>query len=141
MSYNLATIRANLKTILGNVTQIQNVYEYAEPEIAGYPAIIFDIVEKDDEWKTNTEVLRTINFRVWVVTEVTVAGLDTATDILDTATQNVVEALEDADNQTLSGVVDWIMPTVGSRSQIQGPSGNLLSQTLDVRVKVLSSIL
>lgn len=141
MSYNIATIRANLKTLLGTVTEIQNVYDYAEPEIAGYPAIVFDIAEQDDEWKTSQDVLRTITFRVWILTELTVAGLETAKDILDAATKTVVEALEDADNQTLSGAVDWIVPTTGPRSQIQGPSGNLLSQQLDVRVKALSSIL
>ena len=141
MSYNLETLRANLKTLLVAVTEIQNVYDYAEPEIAGYPAIIFDIVEKDDEWKTNTDVLRTITFRVWILIETKVGGLETAKDRLDRATKTVVEALEDADNQTLSGACDWILPTAGTRSQIQGPNGNLLSQTLDVRVKVLSSIL
>lgn len=142
MSYNIATIRANLKTLLQTVTEIDdaNIYDYAEPNISGYPAIVFDIAEQDDEWKTNKDVLRTILFRVYILAEVGIAGLDDAKGILDGATKAVVEALESAANQTLSGAVDWMMPTTGPRSQIQGPSGNLLSQQLDVRVKAMASI-
>lgn len=141
MAYNLSTIRANLKTLLQTVTQVAFVYDYMNPNVEGYPAIIFDITNNESEMLTNTDNLRTITFSVYLLAEIPVNGQSEAKRILDVATKNVVEALEDIDNLTLSASVDWVMPTVGPREQISTPEGMVFSQRLDVQVKVSSSIL
>lgn len=140
MAYNLATIRANLKTLLQTVTQISFVYDFFQPTVEGYPAIIFDITNNESEMLTDAENLRTITFSVYILAEIKTATLTGAKDLLDAATKAVVEALEDIDNLTLTNSVDWIMPTVGPREQSQTPEGAVLSQRLDIQVKVSSSI-
>jgi hypothetical protein len=42
---------------------------------------------------------------------------------------------------TLSGSVDWIVPTVGARTEFTTPEGSVLSQELKIQVKVSSSIM
>lgn len=141
MAYNLVTIRANLKTLLQTVTEIAYVYDFNNPNVEGYPAIVFDISNNESEMLTDAENIRTITFSVYILAEITVKGQSAAKTILDTATKKVVEALEDIDNLTLSGAVDWLMPTVGPREQFNSPEGAVFSQRLDVQVKVASSIM
>lgn len=141
MSYDLTTIRANLKTLLQTVTEITNVYDYNNSKPAGYPAIIFDITENQSDMLTDTENIRTITFTAYILSEITVAGLDTSKGILDIATKQVVTALEKITNMTLSGSVDWIMPTVGVRQEFSTPEGSVLAQELKIQAKVSSSIL
>lgn len=141
MAYALATIRANLKTLLQTVTEISYVYDYNNANPEGYPAIIFDITENQSDMLTDTENIRTITFTAYILCEIGTAGLTTAKGILDTATQQVVTALEKITNMTLSGSVDWVMPTVGARNEFTTPEGSVLSQELKIQAKVASSIL
>jgi hypothetical protein len=141
MAYNLQTIRGNLKTLLTAVTGIANVYDTFETNIAGYPAIIFDISNNESEMLTDSENIRKITFTLYVLAEITIAGRDTAKGLLDTVTQNVITALEDKDNMSLSGSVDWIMPTVGARDEFDSTDGVVFSQKLDIVINVASSIL
>lgn len=141
MAYDLTTIRANIKTLLQTVTEIAYVYDYNNPNVEGYPAIIFDITNSESEFLTDTENLRTITFTIYILAEIPVKGQNLSKTILDTATKQVVTALEDIDNISLSGAVDWIMPAVGSRTQFTTPEGSVLSQELQIKVKVSSSIL
>lgn len=141
MAYNLQTIRGNLKTLLTSVTGIANVYDTFETNIAGYPAIIFDISNNESEMLTDSENIRKITFTLYVLAEITIAGRDTAKGLLDTVTQNVITALEDKDNMSLSGAVDWIMPTVGARDEFDSTDGVVFSQKLDIVINVASSIL
>lgn len=140
-TYDLSTIRANLKTLLQTVTQISFVYDYLNPNIEGYPAIIFDVSNNNSEMLTDTENLRTITFSVYILCEIAVDGQAGARNLLDVATNSVVTALEKITNMSLSGSVDWMMPTVGPREQIATPNGNAFSQRLDIEMKVSTSIL
>lgn len=141
MSYNIATIRANLKTLLQTVTGISAVYDSFETNVSGYPVILFDISNSESTMLTDTENIRKITFSIYILSEFSVATRDTAKSLLDTITQAVVVALEDIDNISLSGSVDWLMPTVGPREEISTTNGMAFSQKLDVVVNVASSIL
>jgi len=141
MPYNLATIRTQLKTLLQTVTEVAFVYDRRNPNIEGYPAIIFDVTRSENEMLTNTENLRTIMFTIYLIAEVGQSGAAQANSYLDTVTKKVVEALEDVDNITLSGNVDWMMPVEGDRTEQQSPQGDTVWQQLDLRVKVASSVL
>lgn len=141
MAYNLATIRGNLKTLLQTVTGIANVYDHYEINPSGFPAIIFDISNNESSMLTDTENVRKITFTAYILVEIQVAGRDQAKGLLDTATQAVVVALEKKDNMSLSGSVDWIMPTVGARDEYAVANGQVFSQRLDVVMNVSSSIL
>jgi len=140
-SYNLQTIRANIKTLLQTVTEIAFVYDRRNPNIEGYPAIIFDIDRNDNEMLTNVENLRTITFRIWIIQEVGVKGANDANGFLDTTTQKVVVALEKIANLDLSGQVDWIMPVEGARQEVTSPEGSVIWQILDLKVRVSSSVI
>lgn len=141
MTYDIATIRSNLKTLLQTVTQIANVYDYLNPNVEGYPAIIFDVSNNRSDMLTDTENLRTVTFTVYILQEIAVQGQQSAIDLLDAATNAVVTALEKITNMSLSGSVDWVMPTVGPREQVSSPNGALFSQRLDIEVKISTSIL
>lgn len=141
MSYDLGTIRANLKTLLQTVTEIAYVYDYNNPSVEGYPAIIFDITENQSEMLTDTENIRTITFTAYILCETSIKTYAQAKDILDTATKQVITALEKITNMTLSSSVDWIVPTVGGRTEFNTPEGSVLSQELKIQAKVTSSIM
>jgi hypothetical protein len=139
-TYNPATIRANLKTLLQTVTKIANVYDQYETNVAGYPAIIFDISKNESDMLTDAENIRKITFSIYILAEITIAGRDTAKGLLDNATQDVITALEAKANQSLSGSIDWMMPTVGARDEFAVVDGQVFSQKLDVVMYVASSI-
>lgn len=140
MAYDLATIRGKIKTLLQTVTEIAYVYDRRNPNIEGYPAIIFDIERNDNVMLTNVENLRTITFRVWILAEVGVAGAANANRILDNATKAVVNAVEDIDNLQLGGDVDWITPVEGARQEVASPNGSIIWQILDLRTNISSSV-
>lgn len=140
MSYNLATIRANLKTLLATVTGIANVYDHFETNPSGFPCIIFDISQNESTMLTDAENMRKITFTIYILSEIKVAGRDASKGLLDVATQAVVTALESKSNMSLSGSVDWIMPTVGPRDEYAVPEGQVFSQRLDVVANVSSLI-
>jgi hypothetical protein len=139
-SYVPATIRANLKTLLTAVTKIAFVYDQYETNVSGYPAIIFDISKNESDMLTDAENLRKITFTLYILAEITKAGRNTAKGLLDDATQDVITALELKANQTLSGSVDWMIPTVGPRDEFATADGQVFSQRLDVVMNVASSI-
>ena len=90
---------------------------------------------------TNTENIRTVTFTIWLIAEIGVAGASAANSYLDKITEKVVIALEDIDNLSLSGNVDWIMPVEGVREEVSSPQGSAIWQTLDLRVRVSNSVL
>lgn len=141
MAYNIDTIRTNLKTLLQTVTEIAFVYDRRNPNIEGYPAIIFDITKTDNEMLTNTQNIRTLTFTLYIIVEVGTQGIATANNLLDIATKKIVEAVEKIDNLSLSGTVDWIIPLEGSREEVQTPQGLSIWQKLDLRVQTTSSII
>lgn len=140
-AYNLQIIRGKIKTLLQTVTEVAYVYDRRNPNIEGYPAIVFDIERNDNEMLTNVENLRTITFRIWIMQEIGTAGADSANQYLDEATQKVVVALEDITNLDLGGNVDWIMPVEGARQEVSSPEGSIIWQVLDLRVRVSSNVL
>ena len=141
MSYDLSQIRATLKSLFQTITEIAYVYDRRNPTVEGYPCIIFDIERNDSEMITNTQNLRTITFRVWIMTEIPVAGASTANEILDNATTAVVTEVENIANLELGGDIQWLPPTEGARQEVSSPTGNLIWQILDLRCKIISSVL
>jgi hypothetical protein len=141
MAYDLSTIRATLKTLFETISEIAFVYDRRNPTVEGYPCIIFDIEKNESEMLTNTQNLRTITFRVWVMTEIPVGGASKANDILDNATTAVVEAVENITNLQLGGDINWLPPVEGARQEVSSPTGNLIWQILDLRCRIISSVL
>lgn len=141
MSFNIGTIRANLKTLLQTVTKIAFVYDYLNPDPEGYPAIVFDVTSNKSDFLTDTENLHDITFSVFILVEIPTQGQQAAKDLLDAATNDVITALEKITNMSLSGSVDWVVPTVGPREQFATQNGMAFSQKLDVVVKISTSIL
>ena len=140
-TYDIAAIRAALKALMITATEIQNVYDYMNPVIAGYPAIIFDIDNEEGSMLDDANNVRVLTFKVWITVEVNVATQTTAKDNLDSAVKSIINILEKKSNDTLSGTVDWVMPVIGARSQSVSPEGNFMYQELLVKCNIASSIL
>jgi len=140
-TYNLATIRAAIKSILSGVSDLAYVYDRRNPNIEGYPCAIMDITENSNEMLTNIENERRIRFTIWLIQEIGVKGADNANDILDEITREAVEALENIDNISLGGLVDWIMPAEGKREEVSSPEGSAIWQILNVDVRVTTSVI
>lgn len=140
-TYDPAQIRAQLKTLLQTVTELQVVYDYRNSTIEGYPAVIFDMTNEEGTMLDDANNVRVITFTLWIICELPIKGEDLAKTILDNATKAVINVLEDRDNATLGGTVDWTMPAMGQRAEVASPEGNTIYQEIRLRCNVASTIL
>lgn len=140
-TYNIGAIRAAIKALITTLSSVAKVYDFMNPTLDGYPAVIFDLDNEDAAMLDDANNTRTLTFKVWVVCEIPEAGLEAAKDLLDSVTKDVVNILEKLSNQTLSGNCDWMIPVIGKRDQSNSPEGNFYYQELLLKVNVVSSIL
>lgn len=140
-TYDPAAIRAQIKTLLQTATEIQNVYDYNNPNIDGYPAIIFDITDEENNMLDDTNNMRVITFTIYVIAEIKTIGLDAATTLLDNAAKSITNLVEKRSNYSLSNTVDWVTPVMGRRVQSASPEGNFISQEMKLRCNIASTIL
>lgn len=140
-AYDITIIRANLKTLLQTASLISVVYDYRTTDISGYPAIIFDMTNESGEMLDDANNVRKITFTIWILTELQVAGMSTAKTKLDNVVKEVINILEKKDNATLSGSVDWLMPSIGVRGETQSGEGTMLYQEIKLDCNVASTIL
>jgi hypothetical protein len=139
-TYDPSAIRAQIKTLLQTVTEVAYVYDYRNSAIDGYPAIIFDMTNEEGTMLDDTNNVRVLTFTIWLICELPVKGENLAKTILDNASKAVINVLEAKANDTLGGTVDWVMPTMGQRQEVQSPNGNQIYQELRLRCNVASSI-
>lgn len=135
----ISTIRTNLKGVISNLvtsTTVSCVYDYYEPNVSGYPAVIFDITDNTDAFLTNKENILKITFTAYILVEIFQNGLNDAKNLLDSVTDTLITELRKESNMSLSGAVDWISPTVGPRSQIETPNGQAFVQQLNIIINV-----
>ena len=140
-TFDINNVRAAIKTLLQTVSELAFVYDYSNPDIAGYPAAIFDVSNENSEMMDDSNNLRTMTWTIWILQEIGVAGEQAAKTLLDAAVKNVVNTLEKKSNDTLGNTVDWIMPVVGRRSHVPTPSGAAFMQEVILNAKVASTIL
>lgn len=140
-TYDPNAIRAQIKSLLQTVTEISYVYDYRTSNIEGYPAIIFDMTNEEGEMLDDANNVRKITFTIWIVCELKVAGSASSKTILDNATKAVINILEKKSNDTLSGTVDWTMPVMGQRSEVQTPEGTTIYQEVKLLCNIASTIL
>lgn len=143
MSISIGTIRQNLKTVVSNLitgSTVSVVYDWFEPNVSGYPAIVFDITNNDDNYLTNKENLLKITFSAYIIVEIYENGVEDATRLLDTVTNALIVELRKESNISLSGAVDWISPVVGSREQVPTQNGMAFQQRLDIVLNVADTI-
>lgn len=140
---SISTIRTNLKSVISNLvtsTTVSVVYDYFEPNVSGYPAIVFDITNNTDSFLTNRENLLKITFSAYVIVEIFQNDVEDATRLLDTVTDSLIVELRKENNLSLSGSIDWISPVVGPRQQVETPSGMAFQQQLDIVLNVADTI-
>jgi hypothetical protein len=141
MSYNPSNIRSALKTLLTAVTGIANVYDKNVSNIEGYPAIIFDQTNDSGEMLDDSNNIHEVTFTAEIYVETITEGQASAITLLDTAVNNVLTALEKKSNASLSGNVDWVIPTSGRSQQIETTQGVVYMKEIIIRCKVAVSIL
>lgn len=139
-TYDPSAVRAQIKTLLQTVTEVAYVYDYRNTAIDGYPAVIFDMTNEEGTMLDDTNNVRTLTFTLWVICELPVKGENLAKTILDNASKAVINVLEAKANDTLGGTVDWVMPAMGQRQEVQSPNGNQIYQEIRLRCNVASSI-
>lgn len=144
--YDTAVIRAQIASILTALVDVSshaifaNVYDYPNPNPAGYPCAIMDVVSDDGQFLDNITNLHALTFHIWLVQEVTVVGQDTAVAKLDSTSKYVIQALEKLSNASLSGNVSWLSPTTGGRRQTQTPNGPVFYKEIILKCNVTSTI-
>ena len=141
MTYDPAAIRAQIKTLLATSTKIANVYDFLNPNLDGYPAIIFDVSEDNGEMLDDSNDLVALTFTIYIIADIKVAGMEAGKTLLDNAVKDINTSLMKKTNDSLSGTVDWVMPTLGSRKQANSPEGNFIYQEMKLKCMVASSIL
>lgn len=139
-TYDIAATRAALKSLLSTIAGIAFIYDYTNPDIAGYPAIIFDVSNEDAEMLDEANNVRTIQFSIWILQEIPVAGEQAAKSSLDAIAKAVINALELSANTTLGNTVDWTMPVSGKRQHMPTPQGDAFVQEIMLNAKVASAI-
>lgn len=140
-TFDIDAVRAQIKTLILTVPELSFVYDYSNPDIEGFPAVIFDVSNENAEMLDEASNLRTVQFTIWILQEITVLGEQAAKTSLDACVKAVVNILEKKTNDTLSGTVDWIMPVVGRRTHVPTPQGAAFMQELVLSAKVASTIL
>jgi len=142
-TYDPGAIRAQIKSLLNQLTTttVSYVYDFNNPNIDGYPAVIFDITDESNNMLDDSNNMRVITFTMYVITEIKVAGLDPATTILDNAVKSIINLVEKKSNDTLSDTVDWVTPVLGKRAQTNSPEGNFIYQELQLKCNIASTIL
>lgn len=140
-TFDINNVRAQIKSLLQTVTELAFVYDYSNPDVAGYPAAIFDVSNENSEMLDDSNNLRTMTWTIWILQEISVAGEQQAKTILDAAVKKVINVLEKKSNDTLGNTVDWIMPIVGRRTHVPTPNGGAFMQEVILNAKVASTIL
>ena len=140
-TYSIGALRAALKALLSSVSSVDVVYDFPQPSLAGYPAIVFDLDNEDANMLDDANNTRILTFRIWLICEIPENGLQAAKDLLDSVTKDVINVLEKVSNQTLSGNCDWMIPVIGKRAQSLSTQGNFFYQELMLKINVVSSIL
>ena len=140
-TYNIANIRAQLKTLLLTVPGVSNVYDYMNPTPAGFPCIVFDIANETNEMLDDSTNKHVIAFSIYILAEIAVAGEQNAKNLLDVVQASAITILEKKSNDTLSGTVDWVMPPDGGRKHSPTPNGAAFMKDIQFKVVCASSIL
>ena len=140
-SFDINAVRAQIKTLLQSVAGLAFVYDFNNPNVDGYPCAIFDVSDEQAAFFDEVSNLRTIQFTINILQEISVAGEQAAKTQLDAVVKDVVNLFEKASNTSLSGTVDWIMPLTGSRKHIATPQGGAYAQEILLKANVVSSIL
>ena len=139
-SFDIAAVRAAIKSILSGISSVESVYDYQNAEISGYPSCIFVMSNEDSSFLDDANNTRILTFTIWVICEVPVKGLSAANALLDGVAKDVINALELESNSTLSGACDWLMPAAGKREVITPPEGSTMYQELSLKVYIASAI-
>jgi hypothetical protein len=140
MANTLQTIRTAIYNKLNTVLSGKvAVYPYYESDPSQYPCIIFDITNQQNDFLTNLENMSSITFKMTLLVQQvgngTRVGLteQEATNKLDALTDIIIDAIEDDFN--LSGVVDYCIPTVGTREIMEVPNGWAKAQNINLVTK------
>lgn len=140
-TFDINAVRAQIKALLQTATELAVVYDYANPDVTGYPCAIFDVSNENSEMMDDSNNLRTMTWNIWILQEISVKGEQSAKSSLDAVVKNVVNILEKKSNDTLNNTVDWIMPVVGRRTHVPTPNGAAFMQEVILNAKVASTIL
>jgi len=139
-TFDIAAVRAAIKSILSGLASVKSVYDYQNAEIKGYPSCIFVMSNEDSSFLDDAYNTRVLTFTIWVVCEIGVKGLTGANALLDAVAKDVINALELGTNSTLSGACDWLMPAAGKREITSTPEGSSMYQELSLKVYIASAI-
>jgi hypothetical protein len=132
-------IRQAVQTKLETVSSLAYAYPYLRDVVEGYPSAVFDITNNDNTVLTNCENQREYSWGIYVLQETKNLSTEDAGAILDTVSDEIVNAFET--DKTLGGLVDWTEPMTGSRDEVDTPQGLCIMQTLVLRVVVRGSAL
>lgn len=120
MSYS--TIKPQIKSILEtSVTKARVVYDYAEPNPSGYPAITVENYDGDGQFIDTGRNRRKYIFRITVMQERIKVGASEAERITGALVDQIISTFDDRTNITLNNTVIFANPIPSKWGYIQAP--------------------
>jgi len=140
----IPAIKAVLDTLTGAGQPFTSIYDrpLAKDEtIEAYPAVVFYPVAVTNEFMTNVENSKQYDFKVFVMTEVEVAGIATAFNtILAGAVDDVIQKFDDEwDGGVVSGHRVWYRLESGDWYLTQEQNGLLATAELNLQIKLATN--
>lgn len=104
-------IRPQLSTLIGNLSEIQEVSSTPELNFNGYPAVHVVPSELESNYETNIENERIYAFLVRVFYETKNTGVGQAIDNLEEAVDAIIDALDNEDKLTSGKTIGVGLPS------------------------------
>lgn len=120
MSYT--AIKPEIKSIIQtNITKARAVYDYAEPNPTGYPAITIENFDGEGEFIDTGRNRRKYIFRITVMQERIKVGVSEAERITAALVDQIISTFDDRANLTLNNSVIFANPIPSKWGYIQAP--------------------
>lgn len=117
-----ATIKAQIKSIIQtNITTANVVYDYAEKNPTGYPAITIESYDGEGEFIDTGRNKRKYIFRILVMQERLNVSPSEAERITQALVDQLITIFDDRTNITLNNTVIFAMPIPSKWGYIQAP--------------------
>lgn len=142
---SFAILKPQIKTLLSNISVIQDTAAYPKVKFDGYPAASVEPSSNSADYETTTENIRTYAFIVRVFYETKNTGIENALEALEEVVDDVIDAFDQEDLKTSStrtvGIglpSDYTFINVWANPSAWGtlPEEQLIMAEINVRVRV-----
>ena len=124
-----ATLFTKINTTLTAVTELSKIYDYPVTKIEGFPCAVFYPVSFENTFLTTVENLKGYQFKIFIVTETKVKGMELAFNpILSEAVDAVIQQFDnDWDQGAVSGHRLWWRLSAGDWYTVEETQNSVMA--------------